>query len=118
MRPAYPHPRTPASWKRALLPASLPELPGHAGALQFALKTQRGFGFLELLVNEVAFLEPTSSHREFLFPVPRQVSRLWPVLRIARQEKSVTVEVGELLAGDALLNELLPVDDHPVVIGD
>jgi len=36
-----------------LLSLILPELPGHAG-LQFALQAQGGFGFFELLVNDVA----------------------------------------------------------------
>jgi hypothetical protein len=30
----------------------------------------------------------------------------------------VGIEIGELLAGDAFLNELLAVDGDPVVVGD
>ncbi len=36
-----------------LLSSILPELPGHAG-LKLTLQAQRGFGFLELLVNDAA----------------------------------------------------------------
>lgn len=55
---------------------------------------------------------------KLVLPMPCQVRRLWPVFRIARQEKVMAVEVGELLAGDAFFDELISVDDPPAIIAD
>jgi len=50
--------------------------------------------------------------------VPLQVRLLWPVLRIAGQKEPVAIEVGELLAGYAFLDEPLLVHEYPVIVAD
>ena len=50
--------------------------------------------------------------------MPPQMRVLRPILRIARQEKTVALEVGELLAGNAFFDEPIVVDDDAEVVGD
>ena len=54
----------------------------------------------------------------FMLPMPRQVRRLRPILRLAGQEQAVALEVGKFLAGDAFFDEPVAVNHNPVVVGD